>query len=64
MVPVENWLIGGLGWQNALFDAGLPGAGHRCRWPSACASRPAAAAGPGRAWAALREAFAYRSFRC
>ena len=23
MVPVENWLIGGLGWQNALFVLGL-----------------------------------------
>ena len=23
MVPVENWLIGGWGWQNALFVLGL-----------------------------------------
>ena len=27
MVPVENWLIGGFGWQNGVDPARLPGAG-------------------------------------
>ena len=29
MVPVENWLIGGFGWQNALVRPRLRGAGDR-----------------------------------
>jgi hypothetical protein len=65
MVPVENWLIGGLGWQNALFVLGCAGAGHRAaglglREPAQAAQHRAAA----ERGAALREAFAYPSFRC
>jgi predicted MFS family arabinose efflux permease len=64
MVPVENWLIGGFGWQNALF------------W-LACAAlaivplafglhEPRRADGPAHRQtigAALHEAFGYRSFQ-
>jgi MFS family permease len=64
MVPVENGLIGHLGWQNALFVLGclalaiVPLAGGL--------KEPLAAAGTGvrqSVGAALREAFAYPSFR-
>ncbi|MCK6426432.1 MAG: MFS transporter [Burkholderiaceae bacterium] len=66
MVPVENWLIAQLGWQQALFVlAGfaltiLPLAlGLRERpGSSAAAGGPAQSIG-----AALREAFGYRSFQ-
>lgn len=66
MVPVENWLIGGLGWQNALYVLGglslaiLPLAfGLHER-----AGTAAAASGPRQTVReALREAFAYPSFR-
>ncbi len=44
MVPVEGGLIGALGWQNALLVLGRGRAGDDRRWPSACASRRAAAA--------------------
>ena len=64
MVPVEGGLIGGFGWQNALFVLGLRGAGDR-----AARLRPARAAAQRRRGArtqsigaALREAFGDRSF--
>jgi predicted MFS family arabinose efflux permease len=64
MVPVENWLIGHTGWQNALFILGamalaiaLPALGMR-EPPRAVASGPQQSIG-----AAVREAFAYPSFR-
>lgn len=62
MVPVENWLIGGFGWQNALFVLGclalamLPLA-FGLKEPQA--ARPASQQSIG---AALREAFGYPSF--
>jgi len=64
MVPVENWLIGGFGWQNALFVLGcmalliLPLAFFMREPPSQVDHGPAQTVA-----AALREAFAYRSFR-
>ncbi len=64
MVPVENWLIGGFGWENALFVLGcvalliLPLA-FFMKEPERAAST-----GPQQSvMAALREAFAYPSFR-
>jgi predicted MFS family arabinose efflux permease len=64
MVPVENWLIGGFGWQNALFVLGglalvmLPLAIGLKEPPTAVANGPRQSVR-----AALREAFAYPSFR-
>jgi predicted MFS family arabinose efflux permease len=66
MVPVESWLIGTWGWQNALFVLGclalaiLP-LGWGLREPSS----PASTTGAPRQsiGAALREAFGYPSFR-
>lgn len=64
MVPVENWLIGGFGWQNALFILGcmalviLPLAFFMREPVSEVDHGPAQSVG-----AALREAFTYRSFR-
>jgi MFS family permease len=64
MVPVENWLIGGFGWQAALFAlafvslAILPLALGLREPPHAPASVQAQSMG-----AAVREAFAYPSFR-
>jgi len=64
MVPVENWLIAGNGWQNALFFLGLaallimPLAWGLREPPVAAQSGPKQGIG-----AALREAFAYKSFR-
>jgi predicted MFS family arabinose efflux permease len=64
MVPVENWLIGGFGWQNALFVLGcmaliiMPLALGLKEPPKAVASGPRQSVS-----AALREAFAYPSFR-
>jgi predicted MFS family arabinose efflux permease len=65
MVPVESWLIGYTGWQNALFILGLAAL---LILPLALGlkepARAAAAAGPQQGvGAALREAFAYPSFR-
>jgi predicted MFS family arabinose efflux permease len=65
MVPVENWLIGGFGWQNALFVLGVMAL---LILPLAFGLREnRAAAGPvahqQSVCAALREAFAYKSFR-
>ena len=67
MVPVENWLIGGFGWQSALFILGcaalaiIPLA-FGLREPQVAASTGAAAPQQSIA-AALREAFGYRSFQ-
>jgi predicted MFS family arabinose efflux permease len=64
MVPVENWLIQGLGWQNALFILGCVALAIV---PLALGLRePPAAAAPGprqSMGAALREAFGYNPFR-
>ncbi|NUZ06596.1 MFS transporter [Schlegelella sp. ID0723] len=65
MVPVESWLIGGFGWQNALF---LLGCCALAIVPLAAGLREpkglAAAGGSQQSiGAALREAFAYPSFR-
>jgi predicted MFS family arabinose efflux permease len=65
MVPVENGLIGGLGWQNALFVLGcmalaIAPLALGLREPPRPAAGAAAQQGVG---AALREAFAYPSFR-
>ncbi len=65
MVPVENGLITGLGWQNALF---LLGCLALAIAPLAIGLREPrhnpASTGPGQSvMAALREAFAYPSFR-
>ena len=64
MVPVENWLIGGFGWQGALFVlacmslAIIPLAyGLKEQAP------PPAQAGDQSILAAVREAFAYTSFQ-
>jgi len=64
MVPVENWLIGGFGWQNALFALGvLALAIIPLAWGL---KEPVFAKATGvqqSIGAALREAFAYPSFR-
>ena len=64
MVPVENWLIGSFGWQEALFALGclalviLPLAIGLKEPVQAAAKGPQQSVG-----AALREAFAYPSFQ-
>jgi predicted MFS family arabinose efflux permease len=64
MVPVENWLIGGFGWQNALFVLGLlallimPLAFGLKEAPVGPRNSQQQSIGE-----ALREAFAYPSFR-
>jgi predicted MFS family arabinose efflux permease len=63
MVPVENWLIGGFGWQNALFFLSLAALliiplAFGLREPP----RTAATGLQQSVGAALKEAFAYRSF--
>jgi predicted MFS family arabinose efflux permease len=63
MVPVENWLIGTWGWQNALFILGclalvIVPLAFGLKEPKA-----APAASQQTMGAALREAFAYPSFR-
>jgi predicted MFS family arabinose efflux permease len=65
MVPVENWLIGGWGWQNALFVLGLMAL---MILPLAFGLRePAMASGSGApkqsVRAALHEAFGHGCFR-
>ncbi len=64
MVPLEAWLIAHTGWQNALFYLA---ASALCILPLAAGLREPAAAAPSRSdqsiGAALREAFAYPSFR-
>jgi predicted MFS family arabinose efflux permease len=63
MVPVENWLIGGWGWQNALF---VLGCACLAIMPLAFGLREPKGAAPGghrqSVGSALREAFGYRSF--
>jgi predicted MFS family arabinose efflux permease len=64
MVPVENWLIGGIGWQNALFVLGCVALAIM---PLAFGLKePLLAAGSTRQHQsighAVREAFAYPSF--
>jgi len=64
MVPVESWLIGHTGWQNALFALGclalviIPLAFGLRQPPAAARSGPQQSVA-----AAVREAFAYPSFR-
>jgi predicted MFS family arabinose efflux permease len=64
MVPVENWLIGHTGWQNALFVLGFMAL---FIMPLAFGLRePKVSGGPASQQSvgqALREAFAYKSFR-
>jgi MFS family permease len=65
MVPVENWLIGGFGWQSALFILGCLAL---AMIPLAIGLKePAQAAATGAhhqsIGGALREAFGYRSFQ-
>ena len=64
MVPVENWLIGGFGWQNALFILSIAAIAIL---PLAFGLREPAVAtptGPRQSLPqALREAFGYPSFR-
>jgi predicted MFS family arabinose efflux permease len=64
MVPVENWLIGGWGWQNALF---ILGCASLAILPLAFGLRespPAVTAGARQSVsAAVHEAFHYRSFQ-
>ncbi len=64
MVPVENWLISGTGWQNALFYLALAAL---LILPFAFGLREPKAAGPvghqQSIMQALREAFGYRSFQ-
>ena len=40
MVPVEGWLIGGIGWQNALFVLGCAGAADRAAGLRPARARP------------------------
>jgi MFS family permease len=64
MVPVENWLIGGFGWQSALFILGCLALAIV---PLAFGLREPKQAAPSGAHqsigAAVREAFAYPSFQ-
>jgi len=65
MVPLESWLIGSAGWANALFVLGLAAL---AMLPLALGLREPAPAGAAAGehqsvGAALREAFAYPSFR-
>lgn len=65
MMPVENWLIGGWGWQNALFVLGglalvMAPLAFGLREPREAAIGHGAHQSVG---SALREAFAYPSFR-
>jgi predicted MFS family arabinose efflux permease len=64
MVPVENWLIGSFGWQNALF---ILGCAALAIMPLAFGLKEPKAAAPSASQqsmgAALREAFTYPSFQ-
>lgn len=65
MVPVENWLIGSFGWQNALFILGCLALAIM---PLALGLKEPKATGPATGFQqsvgqALREAFGYRSFQ-
>ena len=65
MVPVEGGLIGGVGWQNALFILACLALGDRAaRVRAARAARaPSAGAAQQSIGAALREALGDRSFQ-
>ncbi|NWG74706.1 MAG: MFS transporter [Rubrivivax sp.] len=64
MVPVENWLIAGFGWQNALFILGCAALAIAPLALGLREPKAAAHAGPTQTIAAaVREAFAYPSFR-
>jgi predicted MFS family arabinose efflux permease len=64
MVPVENWLIGGFGWQSALFILGcLALAIVPLAWGLKEPARAAHGASRQSLGSALREAFGYPSFR-
>ncbi len=65
MVPVENWLIDGLGWQNALFVLGcmallIAPLAFGLREGGGAVAPPGPKQGIG---AALREAFGHRGFQ-
>ncbi|UDF33857.1 UNVERIFIED_ORG: MFS transporter [Shinella sp. XGS7] len=65
MVPVENWLISGTGWQNALFVLSLAALAilplaFGLREPARSSAHSAHSQSVGQA---LREAFGYRSFQ-
>lgn len=65
MVPVENWLISGTGWQNALFVLSLAALAilplaFGLREPARSSAHNAHSQSVGQA---LREAFGYRSFQ-
>ena len=64
MVPVENWLIGGFGWQSALFILGcLALAIVPLAWGLKEPARAVHSGAQQSVGAALREAFGYPSFR-
>jgi predicted MFS family arabinose efflux permease len=64
MVPVENWLIGSFGWQNALFILGCAALAIAPLALGLREPKVPAHAGPTQTiGAAVREAFAYPSFR-
>jgi len=64
MLPVENWLIGSFGWQNALFVLGCLALAIGPLALGLREPRAAASTGPQQSvTAALKEAFAYPSFR-
>ena len=65
MVPVENWLIGGFGWQSALFILGCAALAIAPLALGLKEPKVEAAAGAHRQsiGAALKEAFGYRSFQ-
>lgn len=65
MVPVENWLISGTGWQNALFILSIAALlilplAFGLREPTRSGAHSAHSQSVGQA---LREAFGYRSFQ-
>ena len=64
MVPVETWLIGSFGWQNALFVlACLALAIVPLAWGLKEPARPAPTGAQQSIGAAVREAFGHRSFQ-
>jgi predicted MFS family arabinose efflux permease len=64
MLPVEHWLIGGLGWQGALFVLGCLALAIAPLAIGLREPKGSAYAGPHQSiGAALREAFGYRSFQ-
>ena len=63
MVPVENWLIGGVGWQNALFILGCLALAIMPLAIGLKEPKAAAPTGSQSIGQALREAFGYPSFQ-